>query len=131
MLIDCQSFCYTKKDTKGSRTFWQCTKRDSKRCNARATTTLDGKMSLSGEHNHLSDIIGVDVKLKEQEIHQKAVTNPCLNPRAVLGELTSLMNSPAEMAHMSLSRNFVRRIQYARQSTSREFTLNECLSRKS
>jgi len=79
----------------------------------------DGKInSLSGEHNHLSDIVGLRVKAKERELQTKAIEDPRINPRAAFADLASSLKTPSEVARMSLSTNFVRRIHYGHKAAS-------------
>jgi hypothetical protein len=84
MLIDHQEHCYTQDGAKVSRVFWKCLKKKSKKCNGQAAAIPnEGHKVLyqSNNHNHTSEIIKTQVRLKEQEMVASAVQNPGVQPR--------------------------------------------------
>jgi hypothetical protein len=108
---------YTKDNEKGQRTFWRCAFKYAKKCPARAATisSKDNKVVyLSDNHNHGSEIVRTKVKLMEQEAVQKAVENPSVPPRRVLGELSMRYQTTSELAAKASNENLARRINYKR-----------------
>lgn len=117
MLIDYQSFSYTKDNDRNGRSFWKCTEKDAKGCKGRAAT-VDGQIvHLSDNHCHTSDITRIAVRLKEQSALAKATENVMVPPRRVFAELTYAMNNQSEMASLTPKRVLVRRINAQRKKS--------------
>jgi FLYWCH zinc finger domain len=117
MLIDHQWHCYTQDGTKGSRAFWKCLKKNSKKCKGRAATIPDEGHKVvyqSNNHNHTSDIIKTQVRLKEQEVVARAVQNPGVPPRQILGQMAMEVGDTAELAAKTPNANLTRQINYQR-----------------
>ena len=117
MLIDHQWYCYTQDGAKGSRAFWKCIKKNSKKCKGRAATIPNAGHKVvyqSNNHNHTSEIIKTQVRLKEQEVVARAVQNPGVPPRRILGQMAMEVGDTAELAAKTTNANLTRQINYQR-----------------
>jgi hypothetical protein len=123
LLIDHEWHHYTKDNTRGEREFWRCTSKATKGCPGRAVTvpTESNKVVfLSQNHNHPSDITHTKVLLLENAAVQRAVENPGVPPRRVLGDLAMQIQSSSEMAARAPATNLLRRIHYQRKKVNME-----------
>jgi len=87
-LIDPNNHVYILNKRKpNGKSYWKCEKY--KTCSATASLSIENQFENIGDHNHGSDIIGLEAKLRALEAVQKARQNPNMPPRQILGDLAN------------------------------------------
>lgn len=88
-------------------------------------TRGDGSIiSMSNDHNHLSNIVKLGVQLMEREHVLKALENPNINPRTLVADLSDSLTTTKEKAAFN-PENFTRRLKKARHDHPGILTQNE------
>ena len=92
-LIDPQNHVYFHNKTKPSgKSFWRCA--NYKTCNASAILQDEQVFVRIPEHDHGSDLAGLQAKLQALDAIEKARQNPNIRPRQILGELAAQPGGP-------------------------------------
>ena len=85
-LTDSEHYVYYCKKRRNELSYWICA---NKSCSGRANVNKDGKVSRVSNHNHGSDIAGLEAHKQALQAIQTAKENPNAKPRQILGDLAN------------------------------------------
>lgn len=121
-LIDDENHLYHINKKSEGRTYWDCTFKKKNGCHATATVyhQKDGldTVSITGKHNHGSNLAKVKAKVIDREVMKQATTNLNILPSKLLAEAAAKANADKVPEMVLLARrksgNLVRQINVSR-----------------
>ena len=120
-LIDDNNYVYVwnqgERDTPDVRTYWKC--QEYKICDVRACV-LNNNIVRVPKHDHPSDMIKLEAELQSLEAVARAVENPTIKPRQILGDLANQPSSLAVKLARRPEASLVRTIQKLRAAAREE-----------
>jgi len=112
-LIDPNNHVYVHNKTKeNGKSFWRCF--NYKTCDVSVTLNADQTFVRIPDHNHGSDIAGLEAKLQALDAIEKARKNPNIRPRQILGELAAQPSGPETKLAQRTEGGLTKAIQRAR-----------------
>lgn len=112
-LIDPNNHVYVHNKTKeNGKSFWRCA--NYKTCDVSVTLNADQTFVRIPDHDHGSDIAGLEAKLQALNAIEKARKNPNIRPRQILGELAALPGGPETKLAQRTEGGLTKAIQRAR-----------------